>query len=551
MDCEICLEKYDKQVRIPMTIIPCGHTYCSDCLSKLKRQINKCPKCKQQITSKKPSYAVLSILDLNLVVDLNSDLKQAINETLREIKEFKAKLSVSCEQKIQESQNKINLIKEEINNKTSELMNILICNQEILFNEADNFHKNIAQKIKIYVNEQQDTNNELRTNDINLMDRQSLNQFRDELIKLKIDLNNRYNRLNQVNNVYEFKPNENLNNEMKNLIGCIFKKNFLMNKTNNNTNNNNNNSLELNNGFGDSGSISINQHLLNANKILISGSGDKTIKLWNVENGNCLSILEGHESNIECLQTISDDVIASGSMDQSIKIWNIKTKKCINTLQGHKQSVLCLLVLSDDILVSGSMDQTIKLWNIKTSQCLNTLESHRSSVWCLHNLKDILISGSGDKSIKLWDLKDGKCINTLLDHTNIVLCLQIIENMLISGSSDKTIKVWQIDNGELVNTLKGHKSSVLCLEKISNELIVSGSMDHSVKIWNYKSGVCLNTLETYNGIKCLQVLSSDTIVCGSFDHTIKFWNIKTADCIKSIRGHDNDINCLRILHNNF
>lgn len=228
MDCEICLEKYDKVERKPMTIIPCGHTYCLDCLGRLKRQINKCPKCKQPISSKKPSYAVLSILDLNLVVDMNSDLKQAINDNLKDIKEFRARLSVSCEQKIQESQSKVNLIKEEINNKTSQLMSILIYSQEILFNEADNLHASLANNMKQILNEQ---DFDLRTDEVSSLDKKGLNDYKDELIKIKADLNSRLKRLNEINNNYEFKANENLNNEMNNLIGGIFRKNFLNQKS--------------------------------------------------------------------------------------------------------------------------------------------------------------------------------------------------------------------------------------------------------------------------------------------------------------------------------
>lgn len=228
MDCEICLEKYDKIERKPMTIIPCGHTYCLECLSKLKRQIYKCPKCKQPISSKKPSYAVLSILDLNLVVDMNSDLKQAIQESLREVKEFKARLNVSCEKKINESQSKINLIKEEINNKTSQLMNILICNQEILFNEADNLQKSLAHSMKKIITEH---DLDARMSQVNQLDRNGLLTLKEDLLKLKAELSQRLQRLNELNNNYEFRPNENLNNEMSNLIGGIFKKNFLNQKS--------------------------------------------------------------------------------------------------------------------------------------------------------------------------------------------------------------------------------------------------------------------------------------------------------------------------------
>jgi len=71
----------------------------------------------------------------------------------------------------------------------------------------------------------------------------------------------------------------------------------------------------------------------------------------------------GHTSSIFSLAVLSDRSLISGSSDKTIKIWNIKTGECIKTLEGINNRVRSLAVLHDGTLASGSDDETIKLWN--------------------------------------------------------------------------------------------------------------------------------------------------------------------------------------------
>ncbi len=66
MECEICFEKFDKQKRKPMTILPCTHTFCLECMEKLQYQTYNCPKCKKQIVKAVSLFFVLKILSLHL-----------------------------------------------------------------------------------------------------------------------------------------------------------------------------------------------------------------------------------------------------------------------------------------------------------------------------------------------------------------------------------------------------------------------------------------------------------------------------------------------------
>jgi WD40 repeat protein len=58
---------------------------------------------------------------------------------------------------------------------------------------------------------------------------------------------------------------------------------------------------------------------------LASGSFDKTIKIWNVNDGSLLSTLIGHSDRVSSLALLADGNLASGSFDLSINVWNTRT----------------------------------------------------------------------------------------------------------------------------------------------------------------------------------------------------------------------------------
>jgi WD40 repeat protein len=65
--------------------------------------------------------------------------------------------------------------------------------------------------------------------------------------------------------------------------------------------------------------------------------------------------------------------IVSGSLDTSIRVWDVESGNCLHTLVGH-QSLTSGMELKDNILVSGNADSTVKVWDITTGQCLQTLQ---------------------------------------------------------------------------------------------------------------------------------------------------------------------------------
>ena len=263
---------------------------------------------------------------------------------------------------------------------------------------------------------------------------------------------------------------------------------------------------------------------------IISGSYDKTIKIWNANTGECLKTLEGHSYFVNSVAYSPDGTkIISGSGDGTIKIWNANTGKCLKTLNGHKYSVESVAYSPDGRkIIGGSRDKTIKIWNANIGRYLQILEGHSDDVNSVAYSPDgrKIISGSDDNTIKIWNANTGKCLKTLRGHADYVYSVAYSPDgtKIISGSADKTIKIWDANTGQCLKTLKGHSWAVRSVAfSPDGTKIISGSQDYTIKIWDANTGQCLKTLEGHsNGVYSVAYSPNGTkIISGSEDKTVK------------------------------
>ncbi|MCX6900668.1 MAG: DUF4062 domain-containing protein, partial [Verrucomicrobia bacterium] len=162
----------------------------------------------------------------------------------------------------------------------------------------------------------------------------------------------------------------------------------------------------------------------------VSGSWDKTLRVWDLESGACLRALEGHSSDVKCVSVTADGRRAvSGSRDKTLRVWDLESGACLRILKGHSSAVSSLGVTADGRrAVSGSWDKTLRVWDLESGQCLRTLEGHSASVWSVSVTADgrravsgnsasrpgdrRVVSGSDDGALRVWDLESGQCLRT-------------------------------------------------------------------------------------------------------------------------------------------
>jgi F-box and WD-40 domain protein CDC4 len=105
----------------------------------------------------------------------------------------------------------------------------------------------------------------------------------------------------------------------------------------------------------------------------------------------------------------------SGSKDNTIRVWNLQTGQCQHTLIGHT-SIIIHIGLSPPYLVSASLDATIRFWDIDTSELRYTLPAHASSITCFQHDEIKMVSGSSEV-LKLWSIRRGRMVRDLLIGT--------------------------------------------------------------------------------------------------------------------------------------
>jgi ATP-dependent Clp protease ATP-binding subunit ClpA/WD40 repeat protein len=263
-------------------------------------------------------------------------------------------------------------------------------------------------------------------------------------------------------------------------------------------------------------------------KRIVSGSEDKTIKIWDLDNNTVQTLVE-HNAWVWSVQFSPDGKkILSGSGDRTIKIWDLENNT-VQTLRGHGGTVSSVQFSPDGKkIVSGSDDRTIKVWDIE-SNTVQTLTGHGEPVLSVQFSPDgkKIVSGSKDKTIKIWDLENNT-IQTLTGHGEPVLSVQFSPDgkKIVSGSTDKTIKIWDMESNT-VQTLKGHRGLVWSVQfSPDGKKIVSGSGDRNIKVWDIGSNA-VRTLKGHSSwISSIDIGCDGTkMVSGSNDRVIKVWDI--------------------------
>ncbi|KAL6066254.1 SCF complex F-box protein MET30 [Balamuthia mandrillaris] len=259
--------------------------------------------------------------------------------------------------------------------------------------------------------------------------------------------------------------------------------------------------------------------------LIVSGSKDRSIKMWNVHTGQCLRTLQGHRGNVYCVR-FDDNRVVSCSQDQTIKVWDIETGKCMRTLRGHTDQVWCVR-FDEESIVSGGFDHTLKIWDLHSKKCLSTLTGHTHYVYDLQFDKEKVVSCAAhpDNTIRIWDQRKGRCRNVLTGHSHYVYCLQYDHEKIKSGSGDQQIKIWDIQTGECTDTLQAHTSAVWAIQ-FDEDKIVSGSTDQSIRIWDIHTKKVVNTLHGHSESVATLQFDDEKIISGSADRTLKVWNFR-------------------------
>jgi RNA polymerase sigma factor (sigma-70 family) len=173
--------------------------------------------------------------------------------------------------------------------------------------------------------------------------------------------------------------------------------------------------------------------------------------------------LRGHTGVVHAVAFSPDGtILASGSGDHTIKLWDVATGRVRATLRGHTQGIRSVAFHTDGkTLASGSDDQTVMVWDVATGQQRATLKGHAGRVTAVVFSPDkkTLASGSYDHTVMLWDVTAGKA-RTSLRHAGRVTSVAFSPDgkTLASGATDTMVTLWEVASGtERLSLERAHR----------------------------------------------------------------------------------------------
>ncbi|KAG8230807.1 hypothetical protein J437_LFUL010587 [Ladona fulva] len=274
----------------------------------------------------------------------------------------------------------------------------------------------------------------------------------------------------------------------------------------------------------------------------------------------CTSSMPGHAEAVIALNFSPDGKnLASGSGDTTVRFWDLNTQTPHFVCKGHKNWVLVLAWSPDSTrLASGCKSGHILLWDPNSGeQKGKQLVGHKQWITSLswepfHKNPDCrhLASSSKDGDVRIWDTLLGQCLRVLSGHVQGATCVRWGgSGLLYSASQDRTIKVWRADDGVLCRTLTGHAHWVNSLTLNTDYVLRIGPFDPVVI---KKNGVpqpinndrkFISTLRGH--VQSVYMISwspdSRLLVSGSADSTLKVWNIQKQKLELELPGHADEV----------
>ncbi len=278
----------------------------------------------------------------------------------------------------------------------------------------------------------------------------------------------------------------------------------------------------------------------------LSGSWDKTLRLWDAATGQCLRIFEGHADKINSVAYSANGRFAvSASNDHTLRLWDAETGQCLRIFKGHQSYVNAVAFSPDGRFAlsgggdTGSFDSTdnkLRLWELATGKCLRTFEGHThraASVAFSPDGRFVLsggshfIRGGEDNMLWLWDVASGRCL--YIFETNFVNSVAFSPDgrFALSGS-DRTLRLWDVATGQCLRTFEGHTDNVNSVAYSPDGCFaLSGSGDDTLRLWNVTTGQCLRTFDGHAGYVSSVAFSPDGRfgLSGGWDRTPRLWDI--------------------------
>ena len=290
---------------------------------------------------------------------------------------------------------------------------------------------------------------------------------------------------------------------------------------------------------------------------------DYTIRLSDAETGMTLHTLTGHTDKVTHIVFSPDrTMLVSGSDDRSIRLWDVATGTLLHILKSPNLFYVEDMEFSPDgktvAVLVDLQDSNIYLFDVETGERVLNFTIFRlpplGAQWPkflptehTRSVRNLMFSPDGksiittgyDDTIRFWDSQTGTHLRVLRGHTDRVndVVLSPDGTLLASSSSDDTIRLWDVESGMTIRTLTGHTSGVYSAAfSPDGKTLASGSSDFTIRLWDVESGMAIRTITGHKGAVSGVTFSPDgaTLASRSTDGTTLVWDLTPSEPINTM-----------------
>lgn len=180
-----------------------------------------------------------------------------------------------------------------------------------------------------------------------------------------------------------------------------------------------------------------------------------------------VGVLKGHVASV---RTVSGhgNIVISGSYDNTLMVWDIAQMKCLYILSGHTDRIYSTIYdHKRNKCISASMDSTVRIWDLK-------------DIWKNGSRQTVTCAGATCTRIT-------ESFKVLNGHTALVGLLKLSHNFLISAAADGTLKGWDVNDYSLKFSYHHNNLSAITTFYMTDNILVSGS-ERQFNVYNLRNG---------------------------------------------------------------
>jgi len=294
--------------------------------------------------------------------------------------------------------------------------------------------------------------------------------------------------------------------------------------------------------------------------MLVSGSRDNSVKVWDVATGTAVKTFRGHYSGVSDVAFDHDGrrVVSAGRDHQTI-VWSVDNYEEFRTLygrtlDGHEDVVLSASFSADgERIVTASRDRTARTWETSTGELLKVYEEgHEYLASQAELLPDgrVLVTSAADDTVRFWDVTTGAELWRLSGTgRSAALAISSDGQWLVTGSDTNEVLVWDVraaldqNETEPVARLAGHNANVtavafhpdsnLCLTGDAKGRCILSDVTTGKTLWNVRHHTRRINLIRFvptNG----DASARSTVLCASQDHTTSRLDVATGEELRDL-----------------